>query len=413
MTKHLRKHLRRGFTLVELLVVIAIIAVLVGMLLPAVQKAREAAQRSQCANNLHQIGLAIQTFNDQYKALPDPGEGTIFPATANGNYPTEGSPTGLPTPPGTYFTPAIAGTPGTLPNAGLPAVPGSATTPPTYNSPGAMSNPTTVQVTQPAQSLFTRLLPFIEQSDLYNMMNLAYAYNDPAGVTNMGSNIQAAQTVVPSFLCPTNPLRPASGKDTQGFGYTDYGATVYTDIDPVTGVRNKATRMNGGLHGGGSRLSEITDGTSKTIAVAEDAGRNETMPGAYYDNITGSPRAFWRWAEPDNGYGVSASPAITDNKGTYNPSGGPVQAINNNATPMGGPAGCPWATVTNCGPNDEIFSWHGPGANVVFLDGHVAFLQQNINTIMLRRLVTPDEGFNPTNNVPTTNQTQNVIFSEY
>jgi prepilin-type processing-associated H-X9-DG protein len=398
---------------VELLVVIAIIAVLVGLLLPAVQKAREAANRNTCSNNCKQIGLGVQTYHDQYKALPDPGEGTIYPAATNGNYPTDGNPAGLATNPGTYFSPAIAGTAGTMANDGLPAVPGTATTPPTYNSPGGLSNPTFVSLTQPAQSLFTRLLPFMEQSDLFNMMNLAYAYNDPAGVTNTGTNIQAAQTAVPSFLCPTNPLRPASGKDTSGFGYTDYGPTVYTDIDPLSGVRNKATRMNGGLRGGGSRLSDITDGTSKTIAVAEVAGRNETMPGAYYDNITASPRAFWRWAEPDNGYGVSGPPNITDNKGTYLPAGGPVIAINNNASPTGGPAGCPWATTTNCGPNDEIFSWHGPGANVVFLDGHVTFLQQNINTIMLRRLVTAAEGFNPTNNVPTTNQTQNIVFSEY
>jgi prepilin-type N-terminal cleavage/methylation domain-containing protein/prepilin-type processing-associated H-X9-DG protein len=334
---------RVGFTLIELLVVIAIIAALVGLLLPAVQKAREASARITCANNLYQMGRALHTYLDGKGYFPSGGEGTSY-----------------------------GGNPG----------------------PGPAQGSTVFD----KQSLFTNLLPYLEQDDIAGQYNPNFYYND---VANAPQNQQVASTVIKTFLCPSNPLRPASGVDSLGYAYTDYGATVYTDIDPTTGGRNKTLRADGALHannltnGQGQAVGAMTDGLSKTIAITEDVGRNESMltNPAYIDPIDAPAlRHFHRWAEPDSGFGVSGNPLswADQTTGALNP-GVPVKAINNNKTPFGG-GGCPWQTQNNCGPNDEIFGWHGAGANVLFMDGHVVFMDENVDTRVLRKLVTAAGG---------------------
>ena len=324
---------RPAFTLIELLVVIAIIAILIGLLLPAVQKVREAAARSTCSNNLKQLGLAVMNYEGSYSKFPSGGEGTNFSLS----------------PPATAFDNVQSGGTNALPTA-------------------LASNP------QPfMHSCQTYLLPYIEQGAIYQMIDLTQYYNGQAAFKN----------TVKTFVCPSYPGQMA---DSAGFGYCHYSPTVYTDIDPSTGVRNKATRANGALHAGGSRMADITDGTSQTILLAEDAGRTENTNAPYPDptgdgSFGNSNRKFWRWGEQDNGFGVSGDPL------------GSGKAINNNATPNGGPSTCVWnSSGSNCGPNDEIFSYHTGGAMVVFADGHVQFLPASTSAVQVRFMVTAAGG---------------------
>jgi len=324
-----RRFAARGFTLVELLVVIAIIGVLVALLLPAIQAAREAARRSSCSNNMRQLGVALQDYEGAKKLLPSGGQGTI-PGTQNTGY--------------------------------------------------------------DLQSTLTLILPYMEFTELGQMMNLQYAYNDKRAPLNQ----VAAKTSVPAFLCPSNALIES---DPQGYGQTNYVPTVHTDIDPATGVINGPTRMDGALGLGGTRMGRITDGTSHTLAMVEDSPINyETIfpfiksaspdPVIAAGNDADSPtpsnnRAMNRWAEPDNAAGIS---------GPQNATPGNLKGIvNNNSTPFGGPSDCLW-TLSNCGPNGEIFSLHPIGANVLLVDGSVQFLNDQIDPRVVRKLVTRAEG---------------------
>jgi prepilin-type processing-associated H-X9-DG protein/prepilin-type N-terminal cleavage/methylation domain-containing protein len=363
-----------AFTLIELLVVIAIIGVLIALLLPAVQKVRESAARTQCSNNLHQIGIALHGFHDANKHFPTGGEGTI----------------------------------GTLPTAPATVLPNQ-----TYFD---------------LHSVFTMLLPYVEHDLEFKLMKLGYAYNDAS------DNQTAAKSVIKTYLCPSSPLRGGMDQDSQGYGLTDYAPTTWTDISPTTDVRDMRTRSAGGLCAtslpppkGNSFLaadnstyaqgtpwanpntnqlfimtklgpssSDILDGLSKTIAMAEVAGRQEKMTSLFGDPVGSGTRAFWRWAEPASGIGVSGNPlATSDQMGTVAPGfTGALRAINNNDSPFGGGA-CDWNAKTDCGPNDEIFGFHGNGANVLFLDGHVSFLNSSIQPRIVRYLVTAREGVDP------------------
>src|SRR5262245_1839308 len=331
----------KGFTLIELLVVIAIIAILLGMLVPAVQKVREAANNATCKNNLRQIGLAVLNYQSAFKIFPTCGEG-IPPGGAAGSRDFD------------------------------------------------------------IQSTWWQLLSYIEQENASKLMNANYAYNDK----QWPGNQQGAKTQVPIYLCPSAPgIQP----DPAGYGQGHYMPIAYTDIDPTTGLRNRATQTEGflKLHKyGGRKIGEVVDGTSNTMMIGEDAGwrNHETLypfqlskyvdptcaAGNGVDCAPSGQRSLNRWAEPDQGNGVSGPPTGDSTSPLFIPGlAGPY--VNQNSGVTGGGTQCPWAT-NNCGPNDELWSAHPGGVNVVFGDGHVAFLKENVNGTFLRYLVDPMDG---------------------
>ena len=372
----MRRNLRlsHGFTLIELLVVIAIIGVLAGLLLPAVQSAREAARRAQCLNNLKQIGLALHNYESTYRGFPPAGKATQYRGMRQNA------------------------------SGGLMEA-------------GSQITPFPVTCFADNMGMFPRILTDIEFASRYNALNFGLPYNDATG-----ANFTGASPTINLFICPSadrvpqgvgqdsiDPADTASQNAGHGYGFTDYGPTCYTDIDPLgragadgntypaTLYRNQSStsRADGLLARGVTKIASVVDGLSNTIMVAEDAGRDARFVSAYTEGYgytdTGGVvqhpppnvpvadtwtayRRFWRWAEGDCAIGVSGRPNnryIPTHEDTEYPSTFPLQTPGNNA-----------------GNNDEIYSFHRGGANVVMGDGSVKFLGESINVVVLRGLIT-------------------------
>jgi prepilin-type N-terminal cleavage/methylation domain-containing protein/prepilin-type processing-associated H-X9-DG protein len=215
MSQHRSAAFRRGFTLIELLVVIAIIGVLIALLLPAVQRAREGARRTQCINNLKQIGVALHNYHDAMKVFP--------------------------------------------PNL----------------TPGASFN-----YSAGGWGVLAFLNPYLEQTNVYNLMDVSLPtyVRDGAGVTTLAGGhlgtIQAVQTIVPTFLCPSGISRSVDG----GYGVTRMGPTNYcanqgSGIDTLNGdpTQNGSPLNADGVFFANSaiRLDDITDGTTSTACFSE------------------------------------------------------------------------------------------------------------------------------------------------
>lgn len=294
---------RSAFTLIELLVVIAIIAILIGLLLPAIQKVREAAARMQCSNNLKQFGLALHNYagnNDQK-----------FPASR------------------------IA-----------------------VNGVGRF------------RSWTPTALAYVEQDNVGRLWDNTIKWNT-------GTNLVTSQTQFKLFKCPSaqdsrlvSPLGP--------LGYGDYGSVnsirrrFYTANNipnfPIPGTAAGDEAVGALQKEFDTRILAITDGTSNTMLIAEDAGRpNLWQQGKTTGIMTADGHG---WADPDCGFSVDGV--------------------------VPGTLGVTWATggtcIINCTNDSEFYSFHTSGMNVCMADGSVRFLRSSINPATLAAMVTAQAG---------------------
>jgi prepilin-type N-terminal cleavage/methylation domain-containing protein len=238
---------RHGFTLIELLVVIAIIAVLVGLLLPAVQKVREAAARASCSNNLKQLALAAMNYESSYGKLP-PGINCVV---TNKTYASK-------------FPPP--------PSAGL-----------SFNWRIA-------------------LFPYIEQGNLYNSLNLVTASGTNSQYNNCNGPTSVGTTQVKTLVCPSDIL-PPSGSTT----YTTGGVTYYLSLASYggnggsnSGYWENSTPQDGVYAINSTvRLMQITDGTSNTILNGERFHFDPNFD-KLYPTETINTYGAWAWANENS-----------------------------------------------------------------------------------------------------------------
>ncbi len=332
-----KRRLVRGFTLIELLVVIAIIAVLIALLLPAVQQAREAARRTQCKNNMKQMGLALHNYEATHRAFP--------PARINISAPLyQGSWTAMCLP---YFdqTPLYN----------------------TYNFNLTWTDPGNLPATT------AQLAMFICPSAPSNRAKppstvLLGGYPWPAagyGLCDYGSMNSVRPAYFLSNGLPTPPM----------------GIATNTNV-PATASKYE---WDGGLKKSeATPIRDISDGTSNTILCVEDGGR----PQAWYLNAPGTGTSAttkdgWGWADIDAGYSMDGSIAAGTAVGKAN------------CTVPSGPCALTTAIspyAVNMTNDSEMYAFHTGGAHVLMCDGTVRFLSQNISAQTLSALATRNTG---------------------
>jgi prepilin-type N-terminal cleavage/methylation domain-containing protein/prepilin-type processing-associated H-X9-DG protein len=361
---------KTGFTLIELLVVIAIIAILISLLLPAVQSAREAARRAQCINNLKQIGLATLNFESTFGNLPPKGQ--------------------------VLSTPDLNADA----QAAIPSI---------------------------SASYLTLILPYMEQSIIYNQINLFQAASNTANIpptTGAGAMHSGTNSVysaaIGNLLCPSSPGPATINYYNTFWGpYGDGGGDVCTpgapappgnvsnvnpppvqiwgrtDYFPIPGLHNTALQAaglspayiaavgegkdSGTITGpqitGTIRLASITDGTSNTMMISECGSKPIGYNGfrqIYKSEVDGLP--VDGIIEP-----VSSGGGAWADNFTYSSLAG-AQGRQNGI--RGG------TCMVNCTSNNEIYSFHPGGSNALFVDGSVHFIKDVASVQLVAALVT-------------------------
>jgi prepilin-type N-terminal cleavage/methylation domain-containing protein/prepilin-type processing-associated H-X9-DG protein len=319
-----RTQRRSGFTLIELLVVIAIIAILIALLLPAVQQAREAARRTQCRNNLKQIGIALHNHHEQYGRFPSAHQMGV---RWYSSYQREDPPMGFQN------------------NSSYPAE-------------------------GPFWSWMFRIAPQLEQGNIFNKVNTGRGgqgwpwWYQVDGRSVCGYKVQ-------SFICPS---------DIRGgliWGTNPRSQAALTCYLGVTGThqfkeRSTGPRAAGNLpHKTGQdgmmyvnskvKFRDVTDGTSQTLHVGERPPRDDVEYGWWVAGAGGSPH----FGEADVVLGVESRLTTPGNRPDTFRKGGSGNAH-----------------------YQHFWSFHTGGAHFLFVDGSVHFLSYSINKGAMRAMAT-------------------------